>query len=118
MIVKYMGIRSGKETSDPVYYQKIGDEFQILIEKKKELWSSLRDGSLVNVTIKGDEKRAWAEAVNGEKDSISGIRGFLNKFPEIKLELNISPDEKGEIREDSIRSILKNFGILRLKMQS
>lgn len=118
VVIKYIGRESGKEYSFPAYYHLTGNTLQVLVEKAEDWWRSLKNGANVKVTIKGNETRGWAEAVQDPSKQKDGLVQLLDAIPELSMELQVHRDENGSFPIEDIEKNLQQFGLLRIVLKT
>ncbi len=118
LAVHYMGRESGKEASFPAYFYQHRNAFYILVEKKEGWWRSLKGGALVKVTIKGNDHRAWAEAVHDETELKEMLGRLLKSIPELQTELDVHLDDSGALDEKEQQILLQYYSIIKIQIQA
>ncbi|NMC47003.1 MAG: hypothetical protein GYA52_09250 [Chloroflexi bacterium] len=118
LAVHYMSRESGKKTSFPAYFYQHENAFYILVEKKEEWWRSLKGGATIKVTIKGNDHRAWAEAVHDEAELKQILGKLLKNIPELRTELDVHLDDSGALDEKEQQILLQYYSIIKIQIQT
>jgi len=118
LVIRFMGRESGKEHSFPAYYHQAGNSLQVLVEKTEDGWRSLKNGANVRVTIKGNNLRGWAEAIQDSQSVKENFTQLLHVIPELSTELDVRQDENGVFSSEDIEKNLQQLGLLSIALQT
>jgi len=118
LVIRYTGREMGKVNSFPAYYHKIGNSIYVLVDKAEDWWRNLKNGSNVQITIKGDELQGWVEAVRDEALRKQYFIDILEAIPELKTELGMQLSSVDLSDDVEIQNALQKYGLLQVDLQS
>ncbi len=95
MVMTYTGGKSGKMYTIPMNYLDIEGTLYTISSRERTWWRNLRGGTEVTLCLKGEDKKAWAEAIEGQAEVAEVLSLYLKTAPQLARYMDVRVDANG-----------------------
>lgn len=95
MLMTYTGRKSGKIYTVPMNYLEIEGVFYTISSRERTWWRNLRGGAEVTLRLKGEDKKAWAEAIEDQAGVTEKLSLYFKTAPQIARYMKVRIDVDG-----------------------
>lgn len=117
-LIRFTDQHTGKKTSLPVEYQREKRFIRIVCSRDDSCWRNFSYGSPVEILIRGESYRGWAELVEDGDELIKEWSALLRHKPEIAKNFGIELLDSNSSDLPAIPDELENYVILRIDISS
>lgn len=100
ILMTYTGRKSGKVYSVPMNYLEIKGVLYTISSRERTWWRNLRGGAEVTLRLKGEDKKAWAEAFEDQGEVTEKLSLYFKTAPHIarymKVRINVDDSPNAE----------------------
>lgn len=89
LLLCYKGRKSGRAYQTPVNYVADGDTLRVISFRERKWWRNLRGGVPATLFLRGQERAAWADAVEQETAVTTELQHLLPQAPHLAKYLAI-----------------------------
>ena len=110
MLMTYTGRKSGKVYTVPMNYLDIEGVLYTINSRERTWWRNLRGGAEVTLRLKGEDRKAWAEAIEDQEEVAEKLSLYFKTAPQIARYMKVKTDVDGSPNaEDIHRGLEKLF---------
>jgi hypothetical protein len=112
MVMHIRGVKSGKLYRVPVNYVTVEDECRkrllVTSERQRTWWCNLRDRIKLDLTFKGKQTPATAQAFVGQTEVSTGLRAYFQASPRSARFFGIDLTPEGTVQVDDLNQLAED----------
>lgn len=105
MLMTYTGRKSGKVYTVPMNYLDIEGVLYTISSRERTWWRNLRGGAEVTLRLKGEDKKAWAEAIEDQAEVAERLSLYFKTAPQIARYMKVRIDVDGSPNAEDIHRL-------------
>lgn len=118
MLVTYTGRKSGRQYTLPVGYLRQDDTLTTISSRSRIWWRNLRDGSKIELFLKGKHLEAAGEVIEDPGMVAQGLRDYLLQAPQFGRFFNIALDEEGKPNKHDLEREAEQLVLIKMHLPS
>ena len=117
MLMTYTGRKSGKIYTVPMNYLDIEGVLYTISSPERTWWRNLRGGAEVTLRLKGEDKKAWAEAIEDQAEVAEKLSLYFKKAPQIARYMKVRIDVDGSPNAEDIHRLTQEKVMVCMSMK-
>ena len=105
MLMTYTGRKSGKVYTVPMNYLDIEGVLYTISSRERTWWRNLRGGAEVTLRLKGEDRKAWAEAIEDQEEVAEKLSLYFKTAPQIVRYMKVKTDVDGSPNAEDIHRL-------------
>jgi hypothetical protein len=117
MLMTYKGRKSGKIYTVPMNYLDSEGVLYTISSRERTWWRNLLGGAEVTLRLKGEDKKAWAEAIEDQAEVAEKLSLYFKTAPQIARYMKVRIDIDGNPNAEDIHRLSKEKVIVYMNLK-